>query len=67
VQKAAEQGAVSTLMITDTLFRSNDVALRKKYIALVELTESNGGTVLQFSSLHTSGEQLSQLTGICEL
>ncbi|KND02416.1 uncharacterized protein SPPG_02882 [Spizellomyces punctatus DAOM BR117] len=61
---AAERGAVDTLMVTDELFRSADIPTRRKYIALVEQVRSTGGSVLIFSSLHTSGEQLNQLTGV---
>ena len=67
VIKAAEQGAIHTLMMTDDLFRSHDVKERKKYIQLVELVKSFGGQALIFSSLHTSGEQLVQLTGIAAI
>lgn len=67
VIKAADQGAVKTLMITDTLFRANDVKERKKYIALVQKVQENGGDFMILSSLHTSGEQLSQLTGVAAL
>ncbi|KAJ3217800.1 hypothetical protein HDU67_007217 [Dinochytrium kinnereticum] len=64
VEIAANKGAVETLMITDELFRSADVPTRKRYIALVEVVRSFGGAVYIFSSLHTSGEQLTQLTGV---
>jgi protein pelota len=65
--KAANLGAVQTLMVTDSLFKSDDISERKKYIALVELCRSMGAKVLIFSALHTSGEQLAQLTGIAAL
>lgn len=64
VEKASEMGAIETLLVTDGLFRSSDLTERKKYIALVERVRELGGKVLVFSSLHTSGEQLTQLTGI---
>ncbi|KAJ3054927.1 hypothetical protein HK097_000343 [Rhizophlyctis rosea] len=64
VTMAGERGAVETLMVTDELFRSADVRTRRKYIALVESVRATGGNVFVFSSLHTSGEQLSQLTGV---
>ncbi|ODQ77746.1 hypothetical protein BABINDRAFT_163148 [Babjeviella inositovora NRRL Y-12698] len=62
--KAVEMGAVKTLLITDTLFRSDDIPKRKHYIALTEAVKVGGGEVFLFSSLHDSGEQLDQLTGI---
>jgi protein pelota len=67
VEKAAEFGAIATLMVTDSLFRSEDIDLRRKYIKLVEMVKGSGSTVLVFSSLHTSGEQLQQLTGIAAI
>jgi protein pelota len=64
VAAAVEKGAVSTLLITDTLFRANDIQTRRHYIELVESVRAGGGEVYQFSSLHSSGEQLDQITGI---
>ncbi|KAJ3288785.1 hypothetical protein HK104_007959 [Borealophlyctis nickersoniae] len=67
VSKASESGAVEILMVTDELFRSADIRTRRQYIDLVERVRSTGGTVLVFSSLHTSGEQLNQLTGVAAI
>lgn len=67
VTKAVEMGAVKYLLITDTLFRSDDLAIRKHYIDLGEQVKQTGGEVLIFSSLHESGEQLNQLTGVAVL
>ncbi|KAJ1982841.1 Translation factor pelota [Dimargaris verticillata] len=64
VIKANEQDAIDTLLITDELFRSADIPARKRYVQLVEQVRASGGHVLVFSTLHVSGEQLSQLTGI---
>lgn len=63
VAKAVELGAVKYLLLTDSLFRSDDIAVRKHYIALSNETKSQGGEVFIFSTLHESGEQLDQLTG----
>lgn len=63
VAKAVELGAVKHLLLTDSLFRSDDIAVRKHYIALSNETKSQGGKVFIFSTLHESGEQLDQLTG----
>eukprot|EP00158_Paraphelidium_tribonemae_P004777 Partr_v1_DN26958_c0_g1_i4_m7017 putative pelota homolog len=57
VSKAAEMGAISTLLLTDSLFRSSDVITRKKHIALADHCKKMGATVHIFSSLHTSGER----------
>lgn len=64
VLNANEQQAVETLLITDELFRSRNVRERRKYVDLVETVRENGGDVKIFSSLHVSGEQLGQLTGV---
>lgn len=67
VEVAHERMAVQTLLITDELFRSSDVATRKKYANLVDSVKDSGGTALIFSSMHVSGEQLAQLTGIAAI
>lgn len=64
VEAAMDKGAISTLLITDSLFRSNDINTRKKYISMVENIRNSGGEALIFSSMHESGEQLNQITGI---
>lgn len=67
VAKAVELGAVKYLMLTDSLFRSDDIAARKHYIALSEEVKNLGGEVFVFSTLHESGEQLERLTGAAVL
>ena len=67
VSKAAERGGIETLLVTDGLFRSADIPTRKTYIHLVENVRQTGGTVLVFSSLHTSGERLTGLTGVAAI
>ncbi|KMT13711.1 hypothetical protein BVRB_4g080930 [Beta vulgaris subsp. vulgaris] len=67
VEVAHERMAVQTLLITDELFRSADVATRKKYINLVDSVKGSGGSAYIFSSMHVSGEQLAQLTGIAAI
>ncbi|KAF0686090.1 Aste57867_22055 [Aphanomyces stellatus] len=67
VVRANEQHAVETLLITDALFRSQEIATRRKYVALVESVRENGGQVRVFSSLHVSGEKLGQLSGIAAI
>ena len=64
VSFAAERGAVETLLLLDELIRSRDAVQRKRHIELVELVRAAGGHVHIFSSLHISGEQLAQLTGV---
>ncbi|PHU17047.1 Protein pelota -like protein [Capsicum chinense] len=67
VEVAHERMAIQTLLITDELFRSSDVETRKKYANLVDSVKDSGGTALIFSSMHVSGEQLTQLTGIAAI
>lgn len=67
VALAVDRGAVGTLLISDELFRASDPELRKKYVSLVEDVRSRGGEVLIFSSMHESGQQLNQLSGIAAI
>ncbi|XP_033627141.1 protein pelota homolog [Asterias rubens] len=67
VEMANDGLAIETLLISDQLFRSQDIAQRKRYVTLVESVRENGGDVKLFSSLHVSGEQLTQLTGVAAI
>ncbi|XP_028396701.1 protein pelota homolog [Dendronephthya gigantea] len=67
VESANEVLAIETLLVSDELFRANDVAVRKQYVNLVESVKENGGDVKIFSSLHVSGEQLGQLSGVAAI
>lgn len=67
VKNAVESCAVATLMVTDSLFRNANVALRRKYVELTETVKDSGSTVHIFSSQHVSGEQLAQLSGLCAI
>lgn len=67
VEKACEAQAIEVLLISDKLFRCQDVALRKEYVALVENVRNCGGEVKIFSSMHVSGEQLDLLTGVAAI
>jgi protein pelota len=67
VRAAHEVGAIQTLLISDTLFRTADPKLRSKYTSLVEEVEAGGGNALIFSGAHSSGEQLNQLTGVAAI
>ncbi|EIN10417.1 pelota [Punctularia strigosozonata HHB-11173 SS5] len=67
VALAAEHGAIGTLLISDDLFRSSDPAVRKRYVELVESVKQKNAEVLIFSSMHESGQQLNQLTGIAAI
>ncbi|XP_071988337.1 protein pelota homolog isoform X1 [Engystomops pustulosus] len=67
VERANEALAIDTLLVTDELFRHQDVATRTRYVKLVDSVRENGGVVRIFSSLHVSGEQLNQLTGVAAI
>jgi len=67
IMAACENGAIDTLLLSDKLFRSDDIETRRKYIKLVEDVRSMGGKVLIYSSLHNTGEQLNQLTGVAAI
>lgn len=67
VEKAVDLQAVEVLLISDELFRAQDVQKRKRYIKIVDGVKENGGEVRIFSSLHVSGEQLGQLSGVAAI
>ncbi|XP_014254754.1 protein pelota [Cimex lectularius] len=67
VEKACEAQAIETLLISDNLFRCSDIQQRKRYVSLVDNVREFGGDVKIFSSMHVSGEQLTQLTGVAAL
>lgn len=67
VEKAAEQQAIETLLISDELFRSQDLVQRKRYVKIVDTVKETGADVKIFSSLHVSGEQLGQLSGVAAI
>lgn len=67
VQSANEELAIDSLLISDELFRSSDVATRKKYVALVESVRERGGSVYIFSTMHVSGQQLQQVSGVAAI
>lgn len=64
VEIANHYKAISCMMLSDMLFRSNNLALRKKYSGLMYQVKSYGADVKIFSSMHITGQQLNQLTGI---
>ncbi|BGP12890.1 hypothetical protein JCM10213_005157 [Rhodosporidiobolus nylandii] len=67
VLKAAERGAIGKLLVSDELFRAPSVARRRMFVKLTEDVKAYGGEVLMFSSMHESGQQLNQLTGIAAI
>lgn len=67
VEKAAVEQAIEVLLISDELFRSQDLPQRKRYVKLVDTVRETGADVKIFSSLHVSGEQLGQLSGVAAI
>ncbi|CDO99954.1 unnamed protein product [Coffea canephora] len=47
--------------------KSSDIEARQKYANLVKSVKESGGTAYIFSSMHVSGEQLAQLSGIAAI
>lgn len=71
VAKAVNEGAVGrgggVLLVNNSLFRSLDIATRKKYVALVDKVREDGGDARILSSDHESGQRLDALGGIAAL
>lgn len=67
VRLATDLGAVQTLLVTDALFRSANIPTRRLYVKLVEDVRAQGGEVMVLSSLHISGEQLQQVSGVAAI
>lgn len=72
VESAVDQGAVGrgggVLIISNRLFRSQNVAERKRWVALVDrVRDVEGGEVRILSSDHESGKRLDGLGGIAAL
>ena len=72
VEQAVEKGAVGrgggVLLISDSLFRAQDVAVRRRWVGLVDrVRETEGGEVRVLSSTHESGKQLEGLGGIAAM
>lgn len=71
VQKAINDGAVGpgggVLLINNSLFRSEDLATRKKYVSLVESVREGGGEARVLSSDHESGQRLKMLGDIAAI
>jgi protein pelota len=47
--------------------RSQHIGERRKWVSLVEAVKAAGANVLIFSSIHESGKQLDQLTGVAAI
>jgi protein pelota len=67
VRLAADRHAVDVLLVSDALFRVRDATIRRDYVQLVDDVTASGGNVRVFSSMHVTGEQLTQMSGIAAL
>lgn len=72
VERAAEKGAIGKgggiLLVSDALFRAQDVAVRRRWVALVDkIRDVEGGEVRVLSSEHESGKRLDGLGGIAAI
>lgn len=72
VESAVNQGAVGrgggVLIMSNRLFRSQDIAERKRWVTLVDrVRDVEGGEVRVLSSDHESGKRLEGLGGIAAL
>lgn len=65
---AISRGAVGkgggVLLISNALFRSQEIAVRKKWVAVVDEVKDSGGEVRVLSSMHESGKRLEGLSGV---
>ncbi|KAK8251491.1 translation factor pelota [Phyllosticta capitalensis] len=72
VEKAVEKGAVGrgggVLLISNALFRSDDIGTRRRWVSLVDrVREQEGGEVRVLSSAHESGKRLEGLGNIAAI
>ncbi|KAI1094339.1 hypothetical protein F5B19DRAFT_52593 [Rostrohypoxylon terebratum] len=71
VEKAVQEGAVGrgggTLLINNSLFRSQDIRTRKRFVAMVDKVREDGGEARILSSDHESGQRLDALGGIAAI
>lgn len=71
VEKAVEKSAVGrgggVLLISNSLFRSQEIGTRKRWVALVDKVNEEGGEVRVLSSDHESGKRLENLGGIAAI
>ena len=71
VEKAVEKGAVGpgggVLLINNSLFRSQEIGTRKRWVTLVDKVRDSGGDVRILSSDHESGKRLDGLGGIAAI
>lgn len=71
VEKAVDKGAVGrgggVLLINNSLFRSQSIGERKRWVRLVDKVKEEGGEARVLSSDHESGKRLEGLGGIAAI
>lgn len=72
VERAVEKGAVGrgggVLLISDGLFRAQEVGVRRRWVGVVDrVREVEGGEVRVLSAVHESGRQLEGLGGVAAI
>jgi protein pelota len=72
VERAVDKGAVGrgggVLLISNALFRAQDVAVRRRWVTLTDrVRDVEGGEVRVLSSEHESGKRLEGLGGIAAI
>lgn len=71
VETAVAEGAVGpgggVLLINNSLFRSQNLETRKKYVALVDKVKSDGGEARILSSEHESGNRLKMMGDVAAI
>ena len=71
VSRAVKRGAVGKgggqLMISLSLFRAQDVAVRSRHVELVETVRDFGGEVVIFSDQNEGGKKLEALGGLAAI
>ncbi|KAK7396619.1 hypothetical protein VNO78_17751 [Psophocarpus tetragonolobus] len=67
VERASEMRAIETLLITDDLYRNEEVETRQRYTSLVKSVKEGGGKALVYSTMHVSAPQLALLTGVAAI
>ena len=67
VEKALENNAVETLLLSDKLFRAKNVEQRKYYVKIYDRATHLGLNVVLFGATNSAAQRLNGLTGIAAI
>jgi len=67
VERAAVGKGGGVLLISNALFRSQEITVRQRWVKLVDEVKEQGGEVRVLSSMHESGKRLEGLGGIAAI